>query len=821
MNRLLLSIVNTQDQAKEAAKAVGIEWSVAGLQAKGFQGFIKEVNEKAGDNIELLQAMVPEIRAFRAAAVIAGTGADNYARSLDNLRNSAGATDQAMAKIMGGIGKQWQLQKNRLNAAMIELGLRILPGVKDAVKFLADGFEALGLTGETEARRLQREWQFVGQTITSVGDIAARAAAMQKALSMLLAPGQDTLKVFEEVKDFFTAFPVLSERAKQIQEQRTISAGELVEALQAELDHLQKISKQAHAAQLQDKQRIVSARELAGYQQEILALQKEARALGDDESYRKLAEIAARLKASEEQWTAAKRENLLLDSQSVQNQITMAQAAAAAQQSEKELRVNLADASQKLLISEAGMVELEELKVALGKKSLEAARESAAARAEELKKMKEMQGLKWNVSGVPSAAEASKGGLPFGAVTPTQTQQLKVFNNELEELWASFFYGENAIQNMTSASMKLVDALFDGDQALSKFASGVVEVASGLASQNPLGVFEGIVDIFTGLFGSGKKAGEATKTLTERMKEDTEQLQDMTYAQLQQQMKDLVDWYNSLKTPMERIGYMEIFQAKINVIREQLLNFGKWGDDFISMIKRWNYEIRVLDIEDPVEKFQRLVRYAKQYLGIDLPTEIEGGFVKVKMFLDSLGAGSNIKDAWLAAFGMPFPLELTDEQLRDLIELYRESLQEIKEWRDETAEAESAAATEESVAFTRTKQITYRQADEMTLALWSIDSLARSIYDLLYARLTGEAIVVQPPAQEPESSSGAPDWQAILTKLNLYVTNCYISTSNALVDIIKAQVYISGTTFVPDTYGGLIYQESDRLLRSQGVAWSA
>ena len=703
-------------------------------------------------------------------------------------------------------------------AAMIELGQRILPGVKEAVKFLADGFEALGLTGETEARRLQREWQFVGQTISSVGDIAARAAAMQKALSMLLAPGQDTLNVFEEVKDFFTAFPVLSTKAKQIQDQRTISAGELVQALQAELDHLQKISEQANAAQLQDKQRIISARELAGYQQQILALQKEAKTLGDDENYRKLADIAARLKASEQGWTETKRQNLLLDNQSVHNQITLAQAASAAQAEQKELKVDLADTSQRLLVSEARIVELEEVKAALAKKSAEAAREAAAARGEELIKMKEMQGKKWGFFGGQTVT--GKGGLPYGEVPLPKAQELRVFNNELEQLWATFFFGEDAVHNLTSASLKLADALFEGDQAASQFASGIIEVASGLASNNPLGVFEGIVDIFTGLFGSGKKAGDATKSLTEQMKEYTEQLEEMTYAQLQQQMKDLVDWYNSLKTPMERIGYKELFQAKINVIRDQLLNFGKWGDDFISMIERWNYEISVLDIEDPVEKFQRLVRYAKQYLGIDLPTEIEGGFEKVKMFLDSLGAGSNIKDAWLAAFGMPFPLELTDEQLRDLIELYRESLKEIKEWREETA-AEAVQSEEESVAFTRTKQITYRQADEMTLALWSIDTLTRDIYNLLNARLTGESIIIHEPAEEPTSQPEAPNWQDILNKLNLYVTNCYISASNALVDVIKAQVYINGTAFAPDTYGGLIYQESDRLLRSQGVAWSA
>ena len=47
------------------------------------------------------------------------------------------------------------------------------------------------------------------------------------------------------------------------------------------------------------------------------------------------------------------------------------------------------------------------------------------------------------------------------------------------------------------------------------------------------------------------------------------------------------------------------------------------------------------------------------------------------------------------------------------------------------------------------------------------------------------------------------------------MTNCYVSTSNALVDVIKAQVYIGSTSFVPDTYGGLIFQESDRVLKAR------
>lgn len=364
INRLLLSIVDTQDEAKEAAKSLGIEWSVAGMQAKGFQAFIKDLNEKAGDNIEVLQKIVPEVRAFRAAAVIAGTGADAYAKSLDNLRSSAGATDQAFAKIMEDVKKQYELQKNRLNVAFTELGYKILPAVKDGLRIVGDAFEALGLAGETEAKRLQREWELLGDTIKSVGDIAARSAAMQSALTTLLAPGKspmETLKAVEEVTNFLRAFPLISARAKEIQAQQNISAGELVEALQAELQAMKDIGDEARNAQLQDQQRIVSAQQLAAYQAEITRLKNTALALGETGTAQQLEEISKKLAASAKEWTDEKKRAVLADRESIQNQIAMASAAEAAKRADEakgKLAVDLADTSSRLLVSDAQLLAL-------------------------------------------------------------------------------------------------------------------------------------------------------------------------------------------------------------------------------------------------------------------------------------------------------------------------------------------------------------------------------------------------------------------------------------------------------------------------------
>jgi len=114
LNRLFLAIVDSQEQAKEAARKVGIEWSVDAMRAKGFQRFIKDLNDAAGDNITLLQQIVPEIRAFRAASVVAGVQAKEFSRIMDSMAKSEGATQRAFEQMANTIRNKWVLEKNRI-----------------------------------------------------------------------------------------------------------------------------------------------------------------------------------------------------------------------------------------------------------------------------------------------------------------------------------------------------------------------------------------------------------------------------------------------------------------------------------------------------------------------------------------------------------------------------------------------------------------------------------------------------------------------------------------------------------------------------------
>ena len=167
----------------------------------------------------------------------------------------------------------------------------------------------------------------------------------------------------------------------------------------------------------------------------------------------------------------------------------------------RTLQTELLADTNRLMVSDEKLVELERIRLSIANKAKEAREDEHAEMLKMLKAIEAMQRVKagdiyqWMPQSAIQTTDRG-GGLPYGAMPMPKTSDLEVFDSKLEKLWATFLYGEGATQNLTSASMKLVDVLFEGDEAASKFASGIIEVASGLATSNPLGVFEGIVDIF-------------------------------------------------------------------------------------------------------------------------------------------------------------------------------------------------------------------------------------------------------------------------------------------------------------------------------------
>jgi|GEM_PF-5315150 len=96
----LSSVIKPTSEASETAKALGLDFSAAALQSKGFAGFLDDVREKTGGNIETMGKLFGSVEGLNGILTLTGQGADKFAATLAAMEEKAGATDAAVAKMM-------------------------------------------------------------------------------------------------------------------------------------------------------------------------------------------------------------------------------------------------------------------------------------------------------------------------------------------------------------------------------------------------------------------------------------------------------------------------------------------------------------------------------------------------------------------------------------------------------------------------------------------------------------------------------------------------------------------------------------------------
>lgn len=146
LNRLFLSLIDPSDQVKEAVAGLqkefkGFEFSADALRKKGLQGFMKELAEVVGDNEQLMVLLTEDVRAFRAASVIAGEGAKNFEKILEATRKETGALDEAFIRNADTVDNLLVLAWNTFIASITEAGQEHLPEIKAAILELTEVLE--------------------------------------------------------------------------------------------------------------------------------------------------------------------------------------------------------------------------------------------------------------------------------------------------------------------------------------------------------------------------------------------------------------------------------------------------------------------------------------------------------------------------------------------------------------------------------------------------------------------------------------------------------------------------------------------------------
>ena len=97
------------------------------LETKGLTGVLEALQEVTGGSVIAMQKLGIEQEAIQGLSVLAGTGIDKFKTSLQEMKNAAGATDEAYKQMAKTFEFQSKKFRNVVNDVFIEIGNQILP----------------------------------------------------------------------------------------------------------------------------------------------------------------------------------------------------------------------------------------------------------------------------------------------------------------------------------------------------------------------------------------------------------------------------------------------------------------------------------------------------------------------------------------------------------------------------------------------------------------------------------------------------------------------------------------------------------------------
>lgn len=141
----LLSVIKPGDEAKKAAKRLGLEWNAASLKAKGLVQFLADLREATGGNSEVIAELVPNVRALNAVMALTGKQFDELIDIQRQFEDRSGSTIEAFKKQED----TYESQREKLSLMVDEIQTRLGKTFVGALRSMTENIIAfMNATGE-------------------------------------------------------------------------------------------------------------------------------------------------------------------------------------------------------------------------------------------------------------------------------------------------------------------------------------------------------------------------------------------------------------------------------------------------------------------------------------------------------------------------------------------------------------------------------------------------------------------------------------------------------------------------------------------------
>lgn len=195
LKNVMSAVIKPTSQAKEAAKAMGLEFDAAALRSKGLVGFLQDVISKTKGDEAALASLFGSVEGLGGVMLLAGGAAGDFSDALSQIRSSAGALNEAFDKRTSSRAEQMAMALNRLKNAAISFGQTLAPYIDMAAGAIEKLADKLGSMSEGEQKTLLEtaKWAIIltkfvqigGKVVANLGNITKGIEGIGRAGSLL------------------------------------------------------------------------------------------------------------------------------------------------------------------------------------------------------------------------------------------------------------------------------------------------------------------------------------------------------------------------------------------------------------------------------------------------------------------------------------------------------------------------------------------------------------------------------------------------------------------------------------------------------------
>ena len=153
LRAIIAAVAKPSHDAAKLADALGLEFSITALKAKGLAGFLQDVNEKTEGSTDEMAMLFGGVEALLPVMTLTGTASADFAASLKHMQDSAGRTEAAFQKMASTPQFALDQLRARFSELQGEVGGDILSATEPGVRALTENFEtatyAVKLFGES------------------------------------------------------------------------------------------------------------------------------------------------------------------------------------------------------------------------------------------------------------------------------------------------------------------------------------------------------------------------------------------------------------------------------------------------------------------------------------------------------------------------------------------------------------------------------------------------------------------------------------------------------------------------------------------------